>query len=524
MVEIAEAGRSLDARTVLLGIDVGTTNVKAIAYTAAGEAVASASARHETHRPRPGWAEYDSEELFASTARAVKQVVSTLAADTVVAGVAVASMAETAIPLGADGQPLRRAIAWHDERAVPQSDWWRREVGEERVAAITGLPVMPIFGINKIMWLRDNEPDIFAKIRAWLNVADYIAFRLTGAQATDYSLASRLMVLDLQGKRWSQELLSACEIREEIFAELVPSGQQIGVVHSDAHAATGLPRGTPVASGGMDHPCGALALGLTRSGDILDSMGTSESLFSVTSAPQLNSGLAEAGYQQGVHTVSGTYYCNGGLYTSGACVEWLRGLLSPDGETSYDALIESASRAEPGSAGVFFLPHLLMANTPVNDVLSRGAFVGLSASTDRGSIARAVFEGLAYEAQLALDGLVERLDLKVERVRAIGGGTRNELLMQVKASLLPGPIEVLELDEAASLGAALIAGIGVGIYRDADSAAAAVNLASREVSRPHEATVEYHRRAYESVYKKLYPRLAGLSHEIATLRGSPGAR
>jgi xylulokinase len=511
--------RSLDARTVLVGVDVGTTNVKTVAYTLAGRAVASATARHDTHHPRPGWAEYDSEELFASAARAIARVVEQLDGDAAIAGVAVSSMAETAVPLAADGRPLRRAIAWHDERTAPQAEWWRREVGEERVSGITGLPVMPIFGINKLMWLRDSEPELFAKIDCWLNVADYIAYRLSGARATDYSLASRLMVLDLQAKRWSQELLDACGIPEEVFAELVPSGRQIGAVHADAREATGLPAGTPVVSGGMDHPCGALALGITRSGDILDSMGTSESIFSVVSAPRLDCGLAEAGYQQGIHAVSDMYYCNGGLYSSGACIEWLRELLSSGDDVSYESLVESAAGTKAGSDGVFFLPHLLMANTPISDVRSRGAFVGLSAATDRASLVRALFEGLAYEAQLSLDGLVERLGLEVERVRAIGGGTRNDLLMQVKAALLPTPIEVLELDEAASLGAALLAGIGVGSYRDAEEAARAVSLSSREVPRPSDSEQAYYRRAYESVYRKLYPQLAPLSHEIAVLRG-----
>jgi xylulokinase len=500
---------------VLVGLDVGTTNVKAVAVAVDGRLRAVAAEALPVLEPRPGWSEYDAEALFGAAASVIRRVVQQTG-DTHVAGVSVASMAETAVPLAGDGTPLHRAVAWHDERARPQAEWWRREVGEEAVYRITGLPILPIFGIHKLMWFREHAPEAFARARSWLNVADYVAYRLCGVQATDLSLASRLMLLDLGARRWSDDLLAACGIDRALLPDLVESGQLLGGVHEGGAAATGLPLGTPVAAGGHDHPCGALALGLTDPGDVLDSMGTSESLFTVVEAPRLTSDMAAAGYQQGFHVAAGRAYCNGGLYTSGACVAWLRSLVA-DHESDPHAALEAWAEAAPlGARGAFFLPHLRLPSPPIVDLDARAAFIGLTAASGRGELARALLEGLAFEAQASLDGLVERTGVPARRVRAIGGGTRNGLLMRVKAALLGAPIEVAEFDEAAALGAALLAGVGAGVYRDTLDAPAHVALSFAEVP-VDDAWRERYLHAYHDVYLRLYPHLKDLHHAIRDL-------
>ncbi len=507
-----------EQRSVLLGVDVGTTNVKAAAYTVDGGLVAVEAQRLPVRHPRPGWSEYDPEELFTTAASVMRQVLADIG-DAHVAGVAVASMAETAVPLGGDGRPLYPAIAWHDERTREQADWWRREVGDEAVYRVTGLPIMPIFGVHKMMWLRRHEPDVHDRMRAWLNVADYVAYRLCGVQASDLSLASRLMLLDLGARRWSPELLAACDIDGRLLPELVESGQYLGGVHRRGSEATGLPPGTPVAAGGHDHVCGALALGLTEPGDILDSMGTAESILSVTEQPLLTPAMASSGYQQGVHVVAGRTYCNGGLYTSGACVEWLRSLIAVDETDPYDVLAAWATSSPVGSGGVYFLPHLRLPSPPVVAIEARAAFIGLRAATDRGDLARAVLEGLAFEAQASLDGLVERTGITTRQVRAIGGGTRNAVLMRAKAALLGEPILVARQDEATTLGAALLAGVGCGVFRDTATAPSHVDLAFDAVAVDADWRAHY-LRAYREVYQRLYPQLAELHRAVAGLAGT----
>ena len=298
------------------------------------------------------------------------------------------------------------------------------------------------------------------------------------------------------------------------MAELVPSGQLLGGVHEAGRVATGLALGTPVCAGGHDHPCGALALGLTDPGDVLDSMGTSESLMTVLDRPVLTPQMASSGYQQGVHVVSGRTYCNGGLYTSGACIEWLRGVLLGDDPEAYATLASWAATSPRGSRGVHFLPHLRFASPPVDDLDARAAFVGVTAATTRADLARAVVEGLAFEAQWSLDGLVERVGVPVRRVRAIGGGTRNELLMRVKGALLGTALEVARHDEATTLGAALLAGVGVGAYASAADAPGRVSLEFDVVPVETEDREAYGS-AYREVHRHLYAHLREIHHAIS---------
>jgi xylulokinase len=508
-------------REALIGVDVGTTNVKAAAYAVDGRVLAVASERLPVLHPRPGWSEYDPETLFGSAVAVIRRVLAGVP-DARPLGVAVASMAETAVPLGGDGRPLHRAVAWHDERAREQADWWREAVGAEAVYAVTGLPILPIFGINKLLWFRQHAPVEYARMRAWLNVADYVAYRLCGVQACDHSLASRLMVFDLRARRWSDDLLTACEVDPSVLPEVIESGQRLGGVHHEGEAATGLPIGTPVAAGGHDHPCGGFALGLTEPGDVLDSIGTAESLLTVVVAPRLGGDMAATGYQQGLHVAAGRYYCNGGLFTAGACVEWLRSLIADESPEPYAALGAWAAESPVGSRGVAFLPHLRLANPPIVDLDARAAFVGLTAAATRGDLARAVTEGMAFEAQASLDGLASRMGLPVGRVRAIGGGTRHRLLMRVKATLLGAPIEVAVHDEVTTLGAALLAGVGAGVYPSTAEAPSHVELDFDTVA-PVTGWRERYARIYRDVYRLLYPQLRDLHRVIADLERASAA-
>lgn len=496
--------------TALLGIDVGTTNVKVVAYDPHGAVIASATRRQEVRTPRRGWAEYDADGMFEAVAEALRTVMAHLGGWEI-AGVAAASMAETAVPVGRDGTALYAAIAWHDERTEAQAAWWRDNVGLERIYATTGLPVLPIFGANKLMWLREHEPAVFQQIDTWLNTADWIAFRLSGVRATDLSLASRTMLLDLETRTWSEEMLAAAGLDRATMADLVESGTLVGRVHAQAAARTGLPEGTPVVAGAHDHPCGALALGVVGEGDVLDSMGTSESILTVTERPTLRDDLARSGYQQGVHPVPGRYYCNGGLYTAGAAVEWLRELLGVDSAQSLVREVD-AEEAEEASS-VFFLPHLRMASPPIVDPAARAAFVGVTARTTRADLIRAVLEGLAFEAQASLDAMEKLLGFETGSVRAIGGGARIERLVRDKAALLGHEVQIADVDEATTLGAAALAGVGSGVFRDVEEASTSMAPSWRSV-RPDTTAQVRLRAGYDEVYKHVYPSLAPLHRRI----------
>ena len=503
----------MSAEPILIGADVGTTNIKVVAFDRRGQSVESASSPTPARYPGPGRADHDPEELWTSFAATLRQVTAKLDDPGRVVSIAVASVGEAAVPLDSGGDPTADIIAWFDNRARPQAERLGRTIGQDRLFELTGLSLQPIFGLCKLLWLKDNEPDAYSRTAGWLNVADYMAFRLCGVAATDFSLASRTLALDLQGLRWADGLLEEVGLPPDLFAPLRESGSALGPVSREAAGATGLPEGTRVAVGGHDHVCGALAVGVTEKGAMLNSLGTAEAIFLPLESPLTNPRVGEQGYTQGAH-VAGQYYVFGGQYTSGASVEWWREIL--DG-ADYDTLISEAENVPPGSFGAFFLPHLRLANPPYDDPAARGAFVGLSTDVGRGALFRAVLEGLAYDSRSSLEPLLSHTGLKELRaIHAIGGGTQNRLLMSIKATVMNQEISVSGVEEATSLGAAILGGIGAGIYPDIPSALEELHHDQNTVD-PIPDRVAFYDAAFEKVYANLYPTLRTIHHEIGDL-------
>jgi xylulokinase len=504
----------MSAEPILIGADVGTTNIKVVAFDRSGQAVESASSPTPTRYPAPGRADHDPEELWTTFAATLHRVTGKLDDPGRVESIAVASVGEAAVPLDPGGDPTADIIAWFDGRARPQAKWLGRAIGQDRIFSLTGLSLQPIFSLCKLLWLKENEPDAYSRTASWLNVADYMAFRLCGVAATDFSLASRTLALDLQGLRWADELLDEVGIPPELFAPLRKSGSALGPVSREAARATGLPEGACVAVGGHDHVCGALAVGVTAKGTMLNSLGTAEAIFLPLESPLTDPGIGNQGYTQGAH-VAGQYYVFGGQYTSGASVEWLREIL--DG-AHYDTLISEAENVPPGSFGAFFLPHLRLANPPYDDPAARGAFVGLSTDVGRGALFRAVLEGLAYDSRNSLEPLLAHTGLKELRaIHAIGGGTQNRLLMSIKATVMNQEITVSGIEEATSLGAAILGGMAAGIYPNIPSALEELHHHKSTIE-PVPNEVPFYDTAFKRVYANLYPTLRSIHHEIEDLQ------
>jgi xylulokinase len=496
---------------LLLGIDVGSTNCKAILFDLVGQPVARASAPTPTHRPHPNWAEYDPTELWDTVAATIRQAVGQVDPARV-RGVAAASVGESGVLLDHCGRPVCPIIAWYDSRTLPQHRWWMEHIGAGASFAITGIRPDPIFGVYKLMWLRDNAPESYAAAACWLHVADYIAFRLCGAQATDYSLATRTMLLDLRHRRWSDEQVARAGLRRDLLPELVPSGVRLGTVTGAAADQTGLRAGTPVASGGHDHVCGALAAGVNTPGMCLDSMGTAEAVFLPLDTPRLDQAFCQASRIFGAHVARDKYYTMDGLWTSGAAIEWAMSLLlrSPDSALcdAYAQFEALAAQSPPGSLGVFFLPRLAAGE--------RGTFVGLTTDTGPSALARALYEGLAYEWRHYLEQIETALDLLAETISVIGGGARSALWVQIKADVLGRPLHVLEVEEGVALGVALLAGLAVGVFRDEADALARLQYHNRIVT-PDPARTPFYDRCYRDVFLQIAPVLAGVHRTIGDL-------
>jgi xylulokinase len=505
--------------TLLLGLDVGTTSVKAVVYRTDGIAVAAASLPTPTHIPRPGWAFFRPEELWQTAVAAILRAIADVPDPSRIASVAVTSMGESGLLVDDAGVATTDSIAWYDNRTRPQARWLAEHIGKDELFARSGLSLQPIFSLNKLLWHREHQPDAWRRSVRWLMIADYIAFRLCGVGATDLSLASRTLMLDLRGKRWDERTLAQAGIASEMLAPLVPGGTALGSVTPGAAAETGLPRTALVSSGGHDHVCGALAAGVTRPGQMLNSLGTAEALFLPIAEPLIDPHAGRQGYTQGAHVVGGGYYAFAGQYTSGASIDWLRKLLGTgDDVVLHEALIAGAEDVPAGSLGVVFLPHLRLANPPYDDPRSRGALIGLTADAGRDVVTRAVFEGLAMESRGTFEPLLAYPQVvSPESVVAIGGSTRNALLMRIKASVTNLEHQIVAAEEATALGAALLGGLGAGVYRDVDDAAASMRY-GRDAVLPDPDDAAVYNTIFETVYRRFYPAVAPLSQAISDLQ------
>lgn len=497
---------------LLLGIDIGTTNIKTIAFDPTGAVVAQASTPTPTHYDRPGWAHYDPEETWQVVVGLIRAVVAQLddvaaAGGHQIAGIGVASYGETGVPLDAHGNPVYDAIAWFDDRTGEQAEWLTATVGQDELFRVTGVAIQPILGICKLLWLRDHEPARLARTRLWLNMADYITYRLCGQPATDYSLASRMLCMDLPGRRWADDLLTTVGLDPDILAPLLPGGTPLGPLLPEVAAITGLSTQTQVAVGGHDHVCGALALGVTTPGNVLNSIGTAEAVFIPVKAPVLDPVYGRQGYSQGVH-LAGDYYLFGGLYTSGAAVEWFRKSFA--GDADHATLIAEAATVPVGSHGALFLPHLRQSSPPHLDLQARGAFLNLHAEMGRAPLFRALIEGLAYEMRYSLEPLLHHGNFRQPgTVYVSGGGAYNQLYNQIKASVLHTPLTVVAVKETTALGAALLGGLGTGLYPNLNQALATLSH-THEIIQPIGTDSTFYEDTYQTVYRRLYTALRPL--------------
>jgi|CZCA01.1.fsa_nt_gi xylulokinase len=464
----------------MIGIDVGTTHIKAVIFNEWGTEISKSVVGTPSMTDSKYGQVWDPEAMWTTVTDATRSALTALSQgvslenrvrDSEIVGVAVASVGESGVPLDCQGQALYPIIPWFDTRTFQQAQWWAREIGRERTAQITGLSVKSIYSAQKILWLLQEVNGLSDAIDTWLPVSSLISFKLTGERSIDYSQASRTMLFDQANLTWSQDLLDIAGIPRRILPEPVPSGTFIGRVTEPASRATGIPAGVPVFAGGHDHVCGALSVGATESGTVLDSCGTAESLVAPCSDSSRMADVIKNGFSFGSHVARGMYYAMGGLYASGGAQDWFRHEFCGR-EASYGDLIDLAGRSGPGSGGVIFIPRLLGSGPPDRDQRATGAFTRILPHVTLADFARAVLEGLSFELKMAVDAIEAGLKKPVRNIIAIGGGARNDLWLAIKACVLRMPIEVPQVDEAVALGAALLAGIGSGVYEDTEDALA----------------------------------------------------
>jgi xylulokinase len=505
--------RAIDG-PVLLGVDVGTQSIRVLAFSVDGRLLASAS-RPTPSRPWGEGVDYDPDALFATVETCLREIIAALPPGAQVVSLAVASVGETTVLVDADGRAVAPAIAWFDGRTAQAARAIEARIGPAKLFEATGHRLDPTLGLCKLWWMREHWPEAFGRGTRVLNVADWIAFRLSGVAATDFTLASRMLALDLEARRWSMDILDALGFDPRLFAPLRANGAALGPVRSDLSAALGFAKSPIVGVGGHDHLCGLFAAGAARPGVLLDSMGTAEAILRTTDAPLIDSQVNDQGFIQGaIKTNRDLFYLGGAIYSSGGAVEWLRTLF---GGVPHDALIAEARAVPPGAGGAMFLPHLAFAGAPEPDDHARGALVGLNAHAKRGSLYRAALEGLSLQMRRMSDALAELPGVgKPHEIRVIGGGARNALFLSIKASVLDEPILVMDEAESTALGAAMLGGVAAGLWRDLDEAVAELERRFHVVE-PQKDWVDLYEERYQKVFRTLQGQLKGPNNQIADL-------
>jgi xylulokinase len=486
---------------MFLGIDVGTGGTRAILIDRNGKVLASHSAEHAPiHSEHIGWAEQDPEDWW----RAARLVIAGALAGAIAAGhtagveaVGLTGQMHGCVMLDAAGQVLRPALIWCDQRTQPQCDWLNATIGAERIIEWTANPALPNFTLTKLLWVREHQPEIFAKIAHVLCPKDYVRFRMTGVYAMDMQEASGTLLLDVAHRCWSAEMADATGIPWSWLPQLFEGPEICGRISAEGAAATGLKVDTPVAAGAGDQGAGAVGMGILAPGSVSATIGTSGVVFAATAKPTLD---PKRRLHTFCHAAPGIWHVMGVTNGAGLSFRYLKDTFFPT--STYDELIALAADVAPGSDGLLWAPYLFGERTPHLDPEARAAFVGITASTTAAHFVRAVLEGVAFSLKDTFT-LFAELGIPVERIRLGGGGARGSLWRQIQADVYDHAVELLEAEEGGAFGAALLAGTGVGAW-------ASVEAACDATIRPAETIAPKHAKTMASAYtqyRKLYPAL-----------------
>jgi xylulokinase len=476
----------------LLGIDIGTTHVKARAYDEDGRLLATAHARTPTTRPPGGGAEYAAGDLEDAAFGVVREVVANAGPPR---AIGISSMAESGYLLDRAGEALAPAIAWFDGRTTAQAARWRERMDAAELFARTGLQLTPLPTACKLEWIGEHSPDLFARAESWLGMSEYLAFRMTGERASEPSLAGRTMLYDIANGRWDEELCDLAGVPMELLPPVRGAGTVIGGLTPEASERISAPAGTPVVIGGHDHICGAFGAGATAPGEIVDSMGTAEAALLTITDPPLDAEGYALGLPVGRHVLPGKFYVAATLPKSGAVVERLRRAL---GGTEGDLALwaEDAARLSPGEGGVCLPPY-------DDDPGDARLLCSLGDGIGPGHLLRAVLEGLTLKVNGELARAVGVSGTEPVRISLVGGGAQSRLWAQLKADASDLPVRIVSDAECVARGAALMAGVGTGVFADTESVPPPDYEAAIEPSGDHAA----YERLYAGVHQPLRERL-----------------
>ena len=497
----------------LLGIDVGTGGTRAVLIDSDGRIITSATVEHIPFAsPRTGWAEQEPQDWWRAASAVVRTVLSSEGVrPEEIGAVGLSGQMHGSVLLDARDEVVRPAIIWCDQRTETQCSALTDKVGAERLIELTCNPALTGFTLPKMLWVRELEPEVWQRVRAVLLPKDYVRLQLTGDKATDVADASGTLMFDVKHRKWSEEMLASAEIDESLLPRVYESPQVTGVVSAAGATATGLRAGTPVVAGAGDQAAGAVGMGIVSAGMVSATIGTSGVVFAVTDQPSLD---PKGRVHTFCHAIPGRWHVMGVTQAAGLSLRWFRdqfGAGTEDGRDPYERLTDEAGRVPAGAGGALWAPYLMGERTPHLDPNARAALVGLTASHTRAHVIRAILEGVTFSLRDTFE-IFRELNVPIKTIRLGGGGARSSLWRQIQADVYGRQVELVQAEEGAAYGAALLAGVGGGSWPSVDAACGAVVRVADRVS-PEPSNAVLLDKQYEA-FRLLYPALRTVRNHL----------
>ncbi|MCC7445814.1 MAG: xylulokinase [Anaerolineae bacterium] len=491
---------------IFIGIDVSTTASKALAVDEQGNVVATYSHPHDLSTPRPLWSEQDPEDWWKASSAAIRDVLQKVSADDV-AAVGLTGQMHGLTCMDAQGRPLRPAILWNDQRSGPQCAAITEKVGQQFLFQHIGSLMLPGFTAPKLLWVRENEPDVYKQIAHILLPKDYVRYKLSGAYVTDVADGSGIALMDIAKRTWSDEMIAAFDFPKSWLPDLCESPEVSAYVSEAGAVATGLKVGTPIVGGAGDQPAGAVGNGIVTTGQTSLTIGTSGVAFTATDRylPEPQGRLHTF-----CHAMPGAWFSMGVMLSAAGSLRWLHDELAPN--TKYDELSEKAAAVPAGSLGLVFLPYLSGERHPHPDPLARGAFVGLTLRHGLAHMVRAVMEGVSFNMREIVE-LLRAQGVHPEAAAVSGGAANSPVWRQLTADIMAMPLYTVNTTEGGAFGAAILAAVGAGAWKDVPSACKELVRKVDEV-KPAAAGIETYNRLYP-VFQSLYPSLCNAYVDLA---------
>ena len=484
-----------------LGIDVGTGGTRAVLIDRAGQIVASETVEHVPFAsPQTGWAEQDPDDWWRASVAAIRAVLSkeNVASESI-AAIGLSGQMHGAVLLDEKDQVLRPSIIWCDQRSDAQCRQLTEQLGASRLIELTCNPALTGFTLPKVLWVKDHEPEHWRRNRSLLLPKDYVRLRLTGDKATDVADASGTLLLDVSARRWSNQMLDAAGLKETALPRVFESQEITGTISQSAAELTGLRAGTPVVAGAGDQAAGAVGMGIVKPGSVSATIGTSGVVFAATKTPALD---AKGRVHTFCHAIPNRWHVMGVTQGAGLSLRWFRDQF---GGESYEQLTTEAASVPAGANNLLWAPYLMGERTPHLDPNARAALVGLTASHTRSHVVRAILEGVAFSLRDSLE-IFREMNVPIESIRLGGGGARSNLWRQIQADIYAHAVDIVQAEEGAAYGAALLAGVGGDLWKSVDDACADVVRVIDRIEPNGEAvkTLEPLYRSYRALYPALH--------------------